>query len=502
MRVNKVIENRVRRWRANGFTPEQAAGHWDELHALGSPILFSRASLRTDSRLRAVAAAHHHLATLLIDIDTPDEWHRYCKHHPIVLSHLSSHLLSRWPNCGDVLKDYWPVLAMNEGSSEYARRILLGNELSSEREIRSWEDLEGFIFHRHAMHDLVEQAQPAPPSRRTSWQSTLKVMGLRSLRWPIGDDPGSTEQQGLLMETLRSAQDRLRRVVGWPGPLLGMAGTTSLALTDNESSHGVVQPDPDGPGQTMTLGHWSVLAHEWLHSLDIRLARHFNYEKPWATQVMLGWNEGAHPPVPMMAWGLQVSLVMGVPRPDVILEEIKKELAPWEDRVLSSIGNALSIQEEVRRQQNKIQSQTWNMEDATRGWKQVFAGANADANVSRTASLLSHDTGFSVDAISGRVSGTWAEYIDRLRVADKSNQTTGLHNLLRPVEVMARSFEVAMASTNHRSGGLVWIPSGSRPNAGLLWPLPSEAIFHARGWERTLRALRPLWQQWRKELPS
>lgn len=496
------MENRVRRWRSNGFTPEQAAGHWDELHTLGSPILFSRASLRNDPRLRAVAAAHHHLATLLIDIDTPEEWHRYCKHHPVVLSHLSSHLLSRWPSCGDVLKDYWPVLAMDEGSSEYARRILLGNELPSEREMRSWEELEAFIFHRHAMHDLVEQAQPDPPSRRSSWQSTLKLVGLRSLRWSIGDDPGSAEQQGLLMETLRSAQDRLRRVVGWPGPLLGMAGTTSLALTDNGSSHGVVQPDPGGPGQTMTLGHWSVVAHEWLHSLDIRLARHFGYAKPWATQVMLGWNEEALPPVSMMAWGLQVSLVMGVPRPEAALPQIQQELAPWDQRVLSSMGNALPIQEEVRRQQRKIQSQTWTIEDADRGWRQVFAGADLISKVSRTAALLSYDTAFTLDTMSGKASGAWAEYIDRLRTAERTSETPGLHNLLRPVEVIARSFEVAMASTNHRPGGLVWLPSEVRPNAGLLWPLPSEAAFHARGWENTLRALRPLWQQWRQQSPE
>jgi hypothetical protein len=496
--MNRTLENRFRKWRSGGFTPEQAAGHWSEMHALASPILFSRSALREDHRLRAVAAAHHHLATLLLDIDTQDEWLRYCQHHPLVLGHLTSHLQSRWEGCGDVLKDYWPLLAMDEGSTEYSRRIMLGNQLPSEREMPSWEELEQFISHRHAMHDLVEQAQTDTPPRRGSWQATMKLVGLRSLRWSIGGDPCTSEQQALLMETLRSAQERLRRVIGWPGPLLGLAGSTSLALTDNGNSHGVVQPDPGGPGQTMTLRHWSVLAHEWLHSLDIRLARHFGFSKPWATQVMLGWNEDALPPVPMMAWGLQVSLIMGVPRPELFLNQIQSELLGWDQRVLSSMGNALPIQEEVRRQKRKIATGTWALDDASRGWRQVFSGSDTHSKVSRTASLLAHDTGFSLAAASGKVAGTWSEYIDRLRVADRVSQTPGLHNLLQPVEVVARSFEVAMASTNHRPGGLVWLPSEARPNAGLLWPLPSEAAFHARGWENTLRALRPLWKQWRQ----
>lgn len=407
--------------------------------------------------------------------------------------------MSRWPHCGDVLRDYWPVLAMDEGVGDFEARAQMGQGVQREKIMASWEDLDRVLSDRHAMLDLVDQIDPGEFDRKYSWQSTLSFTGIRSLRWSFGDDPGPSGEQWKLMVSLREAQDRLRRGVGWQGPILGLAGSTSIALSDNGNSDGVVQPDPDGPGQTMTLSHWSVLAHEWLHTLDARLSRHFGYKKPWATQVMLSWNEGVIPPVPMMVWGLQVGMVMGVPPPDQEkIADIQKELKVWEERIMLSLGCALAVKEELGRQKRKIDSGSWEVEDASRGWRSVLVSSGA-SRAERTAYLLASDTQFTLDTASGRALGTWPEYMERLRAQSQNQSLLGLEGLLRPVEMMARSFEVALAAKYHRPRGLVWVPSHLRPNAGLLWPLASEAEFQSRGWENTLKALRPLWQEWRRQ---
>lgn len=498
--VNRILQSRFRKWKEKGFTPEQAAAHWSELRTLASPILFARSAFKKDPRLLAVAEAHRHLLGVVSRIETPGDWVRYCKHHPVTLEELSEHLSKRWPESGNVLRDYWPLLAMDEGSVEYRRRITMGQGVEPERVMPSWDALETSIRHRDAMLDLVEQDQPAlTPSWKVSWQATLKAVGLRSLRWSYGDEPGPQERQWRLMGALRSAQDRLRRGVGWDGPLLGLAGSTSLALGGNGSSHGVVQPDPGGRGQTLTLSNWSVLAHEWLHALDVRLSRHYGYEKPWATQVILDWREDALPPVPMMAWGLQVSQVMGIPRADPALENIQWDLEKWDERITHSLGSGMRIQEEIGRQKTKIGLGSWGQEDACRGWRRALED-QGDPRVARTAYLLSADTAFSLECKEGKNFGTWPEFMERLRAADALHPVPGLALLLRPVEVLARSFEVALAAIHQRPGGLVWVPSSARPNAGMLWPLPAEAEFQAHSWANTLRALRPLWRDWKRDV--
>lgn len=492
------MTNRFRKWKEKGFTPEEAAAHWNEIHAIASPIMFSRSAFKADHRLLAVAAAHRHLSGLVLRIENRDEWLRYCQHFPVIISELRDHLISRWPECGDVLRDYWPVLAMDEGVAEFEVRAQIGKGVAKEMLMESWEALARILSDRHAMLDLVDQIDPGEFDRKYSWQSTLSSTGIRSLRWSFGDDPGPSDEQWKLMASLREAQDRLRRGVGWQGPILGLSGSTSLALSDNGNSDGVVQPDPSGPGQTMTLSHWSVLAHEWLHTLDTRLARYFGYKKQWATQVMLSWDEESIPPVPMMVWGLQVGMVMGVPPPDKErVEDIQKELRPWDERVERSLGCALTVKEELSRQKRRLQNGSWDMEDACRGWRSVLVVSGA-ARAERTAYLLASDTQFSLDALSGHTLGTWPEYMERLRAHNQGHSLLGLEGLLRPVEIMARSFEVAIAAKHHRPNGLVWVPSDLRPNAGLLWPLASEAEFQSRGWENTLKALRPLWMEWKR----
>lgn len=491
--MNTWASSRIRAWKSRGFSPGQAYAHWRELHALASPILFSRKQVKRNPSLHAVMAAHHYLSSTVSSISSPSKWIDYCNRHSDMLSQLSLHLEKQWGASPTVLHDYWPVLAMDEGVIEFSRRSSSSFRIDFDEPIGSWEDLEDVLSLRHAMVDL---ARLAPPGKETrSWQEVLDQTGLRSVRWSWGDSPGAIEQQQVLRHALILAQERIRERVKWSGPVLGLAGSTSLALTSLPGSHGVVQPDPGGPGQTMTLGHWSVLAHEWLHTLDCRLSRHFKFQRPWATHVMLGWEDVDPPSMEMMAWGLQVSLVMGVPSPVQELPQIQDELSRWQQRIVHAIGASLEIQEEIQRQEILVAQGQWTMAGAISGWEQALSSMGYDHRMRRTAWLLAADTNFALMTKRGEASGSWSGYLDLLR--RQPDPPPGLAILLRPVEIMARSFEAALSSDGPSPGRLVWVPVSMRPNAGLLWPLSPEAQFHARQWRKTLEALRPLWGLWK-----
>ena len=63
-----------------------------------------------------------------------------------------------------------------------------------------------------------------------------------------------------------------------------------------------------------------------------------------------------------------------------------------------------------------------------------------------------------------------------------------------PVEIMARSFEAALAVDQEPNP--IWIPPQDRPNAGLIWPTIAESRYHQQGWKQTLTAINMLWNSW------
>lgn len=491
--------------RAQGFTASQAAAYWNEVHILASPILFALSSLRKSASMRAVSLAHAQLSACVLGVKTPSQWEDYCNDMPLLIRQIQEAVSQRWTGVDNAVRDHWPVLAMDEGLTEYGKRSTMGHVMPSCCDKTStWDDLLQKVENRYALDVLCDQVVLPKQTARRSWQRVMAQTGLRSIRWSFGDDPGSAQNQDRLRSVLLHAQSLLRSGLGWKGPVLGLAGRTSIALTDRGKSDGMVQPDPGGTGQTMTLGHWSVLAHEWMHTLDIMLARHYDCKQAWATHAALEWDEEAPPPVPLMAWFWQVGCVLGGEPPSRLLPVIGKEIAQWPDRVRSSLGMSLSIQEEIARQQSRIARKAWTPSDSQEGWVRALNEHGALPKATQTAYLLSRDMEFALDVETGAAQGYWSEYIARLRAlidppADlpllPSPSPDPIRYLTNAVEVMARSFEVSLA--HGRAPGLVWVASMDRPNAGLVWPTPTEAQFQGVGWKATLAALRPLWKQWK-----
>lgn len=502
--MNQELLALFRDLRAQGFSASQAAAYWNELHVLASPILFSRSALRSNSPMRAVALAHARLCSALLDIKTPAQWESYCNTMPVLLHRIQGEIKRKWPECTGAVRDHWPVLAMDEGLVEYGRRITMGHQIPIHcPQTTCWDDVLDRMDRRYALDVLCDQA--ILPSNRParSWQEVLRATGLRSLRWSFGDDPGSAKNQERLMEVLLHAQKSLRLGIGWKGPVLGLAGKTSLALTDRGKSDGMVQPDPGGLGQTMTLGHWSVLAHEWMHALDISLARHFHCPQAWATHAALSWDQDPPPPE-LMAWFWQVGTVLGAPPPVGLADEISKEVSQWVERIHASLGKTIPVQEEITRQQSRMVRGEWTREDSQEGWHRVLFEHTPPPAGDRTAYLLSCDIAFSQSVEKGECAGYWSEFVASLRASlDPVVEAPALPALppdpiryiTNAVEVMARSFEVSLAHV--RAPGLVWLPSSDRPNAGLIWPTPTEAMLHGSAWKSTLATIQPLWNQWR-----
>lgn len=511
--VNALLTTLFQRLQDAQFSAPQAAAYWDEVHALASPMLFSFSALRQEPRLRAVAAAHAILRDRVLHIQTPAQWEEYCQQMPVLMHLTQQAVCERWEGCEHVLRDYWPVLAMDEGVADYARRTTMGHGISSERDIEGWPDLLAQVHRRYALDVLCGQVQLPSHAPIRSWQRVLRMTGLRSVRWSYGDEPGTPRHQQMLMQALLHAQDLLRGGIRWPGPILGLAGSTSLALTDRGASDGMVQPDPGGMGQTMTLGHWSVLAHEWMHALDIRLARHFNCTKTWATHAGLEWDGAQDPPEPLMVWFWQLGTILGAAPPEKSLPAIRQEMIQWEQRVLDTLGHGLHVQEEITRQRVQIHQKKWSASDAEEGWLRVLHGEDI-AQQHRTAHLLARDAAFALDVGEGKCEGYWSEYVARMRTSLQEMGTstneigvlnehscagqtiTSLRYLTSAVEVMARSFECSLAGEHPDN---IWIPSSYRPNGGLLWPAPIEAALMGEAWRQTLRNLRPVWQEWRAE---
>lgn len=508
--MNALLTALFQRLQAAGFSAGQAAAYWDEVHALASPMLFSFSALRNEPRLRAVAAAHAILRDKVLAIQTPSQWEEYCQQIPVIMHRTQREICERWAGCEHALRDFWPVLAMDEGVADYARRTTMGHGIEASREVEGWPDLLSRVHRRYALDVLCGQVQLPSHAPVRSWQRVLNMTGLRSVRWSYGDEPGTPRHQQMLMQALLYAQDLLRGGIRWPGPLLGLAGSTSLALTDRGASDGMVQPDPGGMGQTMTLGHWSVLAHEWMHALDIRLARHFHCDKTWATHAGLEWNSIEDPPEPLMVWFWQMGMILGAAPDEKTQPAIQAQMLQWEQRALDTLGHGLHVQEEIARQKVQIQQQQWSLADAEEGWLRVLTGEDL-AQQYRTAHLLARDTEFALEVLTGKCQGYWSEYVSRLRASLQevspavappalldpgctNHATTSLRYLTSAVEVMARSFECSLSGEHPDN---IWIPATHRPNAGLLWPVPAESNLMGRSWRETLRHLKPLWMEWR-----
>lgn len=487
--------------RNNGFTPGQAAGLWQEKYTLASPILWSHHALRHDLALRCIAKTHRQLCQRLDQIQTPLDWHVYRHQFPDFLQTLHQDSQAQFSHGPDLLKCYWSTLAMEEGIIHYEKRANNPEAIPDERDVYNWEDLYNIASRRQALEDLCDHV-PHGSFVLQSWQSILKQTGLRSLRWSWGE---ALEPQARLQQSLLQAQSWLQERLHWEGPVLGLAGRTSLALTNRGKSDGMVQIDHGGSGQTLTVGHWSIVAHEWLHTLDSSLAKYFDLQPSWMTTSLMHW-EGEDPPhEAMVAWFGQMECVLLMAPPEEVQINIRQEVIDWPKRMLESLGHGLNIQEEIHLQQQRLQEDTWDAELAELAWLRVLKAqyGTLTPKTLRTAKLLVADTQFSHQTSIGERSGFWAEYLIGLPHEDAEGKPCTpksegcMRYLGHPVEIMARSFEAALAFGEDRNA--IWIPPEERPNAGLLWPTLAECSRHQNVWQKTLQQIKPVWQEWRNK---
>lgn len=480
----------LREW---GFSPAQALRVWHEHRAIASPILWSHQALRKDARLRAAAWAQRTLRARLLTCDHPRAWEHYWKAMPDFLRYLERRINQRGRHVSGAMLGLWPAIAVGEDEGSYAKRLNGQSPTPRDHDPGGWDDLVEVAQRARVLDRLAEQAPdiPGDGEDEAAWQRALIDTGLRSIRWGWLDSLSHRASQQQVQEGLRMAQSMLGAGIGWRGQLLGLGGDTSLVLVDRGRSDGVVQPDPEGQGQTLTIDTWTILAHEWAHLLDRRVGFLAQGPRPWATTSLLGWNDAQDPGPLLLAWLESLSVVMLDDPDETVLAANRGELSQWALRATMALGGLGEVREEIIRQQHMFDHGTWQCDLAEQGWLRLLDNrplAVIPPQVQRTAQLLARDTAFALEAAHGRVRGGWLEYLMRLPEGEGSTmEPGGVRYLTHPVEVMARSFEAAIGCD--RPLDSVWVPHALRPNAGLMWPLLAETRHHQQAWRTTLTQL-------------
>lgn len=500
-RVNDTLRwfDQLREW---GFTPAQAQAVWREHRVIASPVLWSHRALRQDARLRAAAWAQRTLRARLLTIDHPRAWEHYWKAMPDFLRYLERRISQRGRKVSGALRGLWPTIAMGEDTDSFDGRC---KEPLTYRwaggPALAWDDVIEVALRHMVLDRLVEQTPMvmASEDEEPAWQRTLTETGLRSIRWGWLDSVAEGTPPGRVRAGLLMAQNLLGAGLGWRGQILGLGGHTSLVLVDRGRSDGIVQPDPTGEGQTLTIDTWTILAHEWAHVLDRRVGHLAGGPKPWATTSLLAWQEEADPGPLLLAWFETMARVMLETPDETVLVANRLELPQWALRATMALGGLGEVREEIIRQQHMLDHDTWTIESAERGWLRLLDNrplAVIPPQVRRTAQLLARDTAYAQASGRGQANGGWMDYLGRLPESDidgnpcKPGDPGCPRYLTHPIEVMARSFEAAIGCD--RPLDSVWTPQSLRPNAGLMWPLLAETRSQREAWLSTLSQVRTL----------
>lgn len=260
---------------ANGFTPEQAAALYHQRRLFGGWRWVNEAAWPQESlgpTLRFVDRVN----AVLDQVRTPAEWQAYGQHEVF-------EYLDKLPP--DMVECFLRLRAVDEELVD-GRFVAMGTLLHRQapewsttspwpfvmnRQPWTWELVERTT--RDACFDLLEEAPPLPSDwdrgHIERWLAALcREAGLAALSLPwMRSSPMDLWRVGHM---LRRRARSLRRVMGWTGPLLGLAGKLDLHVGSSVLMGGVAignrVPNPVsvylGPAPEL------VFEHEWGHALD------------------------------------------------------------------------------------------------------------------------------------------------------------------------------------------------------------------------------------------
>jgi len=496
---------------AEGFTPAEAAAFYAELVALGSPVQFEPQRLRRTPWLRALAHWHRLLRAAIVRVRTVEDWVDYCHHWAYATfegPHVSEGHFTRQGSARGFLFTHWPLLAMGEPEAAFERRCS-GPWLEPDPTLRDWAALDARVAHPRLLRRLLDAVEnplprPRPLTRvRQEWARTLRATGLRSVRWHWSEALAPAEMRGLRL-MLDEVQDLLARPLGWPGPVLGLAGATALELIAGQEAggQGHVRLDPFPTGQPMMVDARGVIPHEWLHTLDATLARDTGQTQRYLT-LALADDEPTLPDEPVLAqaggaWWTMVGQIQADPLPDAVRSAVQADLARWPERLVASLGDTAALHCLIGEEQARMAGQCWQAKAAVDRWEAWLAlHLQADAALAHgTAAWLVRDLALAANLDQVPTDQpVWAWFMhtgwdtDPQGTQDPSRLKA--HYLAHPIELMARSFEAAFGPDEGEPDP-VW--RVARSQAGMIWPLPGERTYQRVGWVACLAELLPWWQ--------
>lgn len=492
-----------------GFTPAEAGSFYAELVALASPCQFEWRRVRRSAWLRALAYWHRNLRVAIQRVRTVEDWVTYCHgwaratfEGPTVNGEqYVAHGAAR-----DFVRSHWAVLSLGEPAGAFDRRCE-GPWLEPDPTLPNWDALQGRIQHPRLLRRLLDEVDnplPEPADLgvvRREWAAMLRHTGLRSVRWHWAENLASAEQRGLAV-MLGEVQWLLDQPLNLGGPLLGLAGATGLELMAGVDAHGQghVRLDPYPTGQTLMVDDWGVLAHEWLHTLDITLARDTGQNQRYLT-LALADDEPTLPSNDALAqaggaWWTLVDRIQMAPLPADVFRDVQADLARWPERFRDSLGKAASLDVLIATEQQHMAQHTWTVAGAAQRWTRWLKTdlMADDALAEGTAQWLVRD--LELTAWPDRVPDdepTWAWSLRQQKQRDQLGQgPSRLHGayLAHPIELMARSFEAAMGPGDGVTGP-VW--SAMHSSIGMIWPTPSELRHQAIGWRMAMTAIKGWW---------
>lgn len=486
------IDRWISRMRSHGFSPVDALGLAHELDALASPLVFSSRALSGQLWTQAVTALHTQIAGQLAHIQSPLAFSRW---------------RSAWAERGGnpLFARYWMVLAMGEAQSDLELRQGGHWQALTEGWVgHGWDDVVEVLCRRRVMPGLGDGTSKVIPGQM---DEVLNHTGLRSVRWGYFENPGDVPN---VLGRLGDAQGALAATLGWTGPVLGLGGETGLVLSAGKRTEGAGQVFLDGSammgrlGQQLYLDTWDVLAHEWAHTLDSTLARRAGCVKKWATLAILdGMPEmaGTLASTALEAWWTQVLRVQFEPVPEAIHRQLQREVQAWPERILNALGDGEMVCAMVEGEMEKISRNIWTQQDSTHDWKHFFDQWMPEATLARrfrTALLIAGEIALALKPANILPDEPmWAGFLHTLASHQGDSGggrfTDGVSYLANPVEIMARSFEVAFQDDGHApSAPLLWgIP---QREAGLVYPLEAERAWQREGWLEMAEVMQGWWQ--------